>query len=349
MTNLPTTYFGGPDKSKNLLRDILIEHINAVPANGNINWLCYYLNDPIILQALIDASTRGVNVELTLDGRPRSPSINLMCINKISQLNNSSIKINVVKIRPLWEYIGIHWHAHLHSKLYYFSHPAPRVLLGSYNPTAGVVHLSEDSINKIGDHSISHNVLVTVNDQETVKYLKNYISNIQNFWRRMFARVSSTHNISYRSKNWTIDFLPRLHTHPINILLSRKDNNAIVKCAISHLKGPGILRPIKIAMRAGKKIELILESSQRRVPNKQLAFLEKHKIKYYQPKLENNCLMHNKFILYKSDQEHCVMFGSFNWSSRSFMLNHEVVACCYDKKIIDAFETRWDQLTNKII
>lgn len=348
MTSSPTTYFGGPDKSKNLLRDVLVEHINAVPANGSISFLCYYLYDPIIFNALINASKRKVNIELTIDGRPRSPNINQACIDKFSQLNNSLIKISVIKNKPLWEYFGIHWHPHLHSKLYYFSHPTPRVLIGSYNPTAGIEHLDKNSIDKIGDHSISHNVLVAIDEQESVKYLKNYITNIHSFWKRVFARVLPSHNIPYKSKFWTINFLPRLNAHPINTLLSSRDSNATVRCAISHLKGPRTLKPLKIAMKTGKKIELLLESSQRRVPNKYLAFLEKHKIKYYQPKLEQHCLMHSKFILYKSDQKHCVMFGSFNWSARSFLLNHEVIACCYDEQVITAFEARWDQITNNI-
>jgi phosphatidylserine/phosphatidylglycerophosphate/cardiolipin synthase-like enzyme len=344
VTSSPKTYFGGPDKDKNLLRDILVEHIHAVPAGGNISWLCYYLNDPAIFQALIDASKRGVTVIITIDARPRTPSINQACIDQLSQFSNSLIKVIMVKKKLLWEYLGIHWHPHLHSKLYYFSHPTPQILVGSYNPTAGDKHIDKASIEKIGDHSVSHNVLTRVDEQDTVNYLKNYISDMQNYWRRMFARVSATHNTTYQSQKWTIDFLPRLSKHPINALLSKKDNNAKIKCAISHLKGPGTLSPLKTAIKLGKKIELLLESSQRRVANKNLAFLDKHKIKYHQPKLEKNCLMHNKFILYQSDQEHCVMFGSFNWSARSRLLNHEVVVCSHDKEIVAAFEQRWNQI-----
>ena len=160
----------------------------------------------------------------------------------------------------------------------------------------------------------------------------------------MLARLSPTHNVTFHSQKWAIDFLPRLSRHPINTLLSKNDSNTYIKCAISHLKGPGTLKPLTAAVKTGKKIELILESSQRRVPNKHLAFLDKNKIKYYQPKLAKNCLMHSKFILYHSDQEHCVMFGSFNWSARSWILNHEVIACSHDKEIVAAFEQRWQQM-----
>ncbi len=343
-SSLPTTYFGGPDKTKNLLRDTLVEYIKAVPANGHISWLCYYLHDPVIFQTLINASERGVKIDLIFDGRPRSPSINQACIDRFSQPNHSLINLIIVKEKPLWEYLGIHWHPHLHSKLYYFSHPTPQVLVGSYNPTSGKEHIDEASIKKIGDHSISHNVLIKIDDQDTVNCLKGYMLDMQNYWRRTFARILSSHNSTHQSAQWSIDFLPRCGTHPINTLLSKKDSNAKIKCAISHLKGPSILKPLKIAIKSGKKIELLLNSSQRRVPSKHLTFLDKYQIKYYQPKLEEHCLMHNKFILYQSDQEHCVMFGSFNWSTRSRILNHEVIARCYDKEIISTFEQRWNQM-----
>jgi phosphatidylserine/phosphatidylglycerophosphate/cardiolipin synthase-like enzyme len=149
VTSSAKTYFGGPDKSKNLLRDILVEHIQAAPAGGDIQWVCYYLNDPVIFQALIDASERGVSIKLTIDGTARSPSINQACITVLSQLNRYPIKINIVKNKPVWEYFGLKWHAHLHSKLYYFSHPTPHVLVGSYNPTAGTEHINQTSINEI--------------------------------------------------------------------------------------------------------------------------------------------------------------------------------------------------------
>ena len=180
MSSSAKTYFGGPDKTKNLLRDTLVDYIQAVPANGNISWLCYYLHEPVIFQALIDASNRGVHIELTIDGRPRSPDINQACIDLFSQLNHPLIKIMIVKDTPVWEYFGIHWHAHLHSKLYFFSHPTPQILVGSYNPTAGLDDSNHTSIGKIGDHSVSHNVLVKIDDQDSVNHLKNYIADLHN-------------------------------------------------------------------------------------------------------------------------------------------------------------------------
>ena len=341
-------HFGGPDKQKHLLRDVLLQHIQAVPSGGNISWLCYYLNEPILFDALIAASKRGVKIDIIIDGNPRSPEINQLCMETFSASKYPLINIVLANSKPFWEYIGIHWHPHLHSKLYYFSHPTPQVLIGSYNPTAGIEQISECLIEKIGDHSISHNVLVSIHDETTVSLLNNYILGIKNSCKRVFARYLPSHNKTHSYKEndnqWEINFLPRIRMHPVDSLLSKNNDDATIKCAISHFKGLGILKPLKSALKNNKKIELLLESSQRRTSSEHLQFLDQHNIKYYQPKLSNHCLMHNKFILYKSGQEHCVMFGSFNWSARSRLLNHEIIACTHNKDIVAAFENRWDQM-----
>ncbi len=199
-------HFGGPDKQKHLLRNVLLRHIQAVPCDGNISWVCYYFNDPILFDALIAASKRGVKIDLIIDGNPRSPEVNQLCIETFSALKYPLINIIVAKSKPFWEYIGIHWHAHLHSKLYYFSHPTPQVLIGSYNPTTGDEHLSEHLIQKIGDHSISHNVLVGINDKITVSRLHGYILEIKSSSRRAFARYLRSHNTSHNESNGKLIF-----------------------------------------------------------------------------------------------------------------------------------------------
>lgn len=344
MSHVSSSYFGGPDKPENLLRDQLVKHIHAVPSHGKICWLCYYLNDPVIFEALIDAAKRGVEIDLLIDGRARTTSINQPCIDLFSHADHPSIHLHIANDKPFWEYLGFHWHAHLHSKLYFFSHPTPHVLAGSYNPTAGQNVLNPEHIEAIGDHSISHNVLVNIAQKEMVDRLHDYILCMRRPGYRTFSRYTLSHNRTVTASAWRADFLPRIRRHPIDTLLSKTGRNIHVKCAISHLKGPGILKPLKIAIKKTSKIELLLESSQRRVPEKQLEFLERHRIKYYQPRLIKYCLMHSKFILYQSDQEHCVMFGSFNWSARSRLLNHETVICTHDKEVVTAFEKRWQQM-----
>lgn len=257
---------------------------------------------------------------------------------------HSDIKISVVTSKPIWEYIGIKWHAHMHSKLYYFSHPRPHALVGSYNPTTDTQAIDAQLIKKIGDHTISHNVLVNIDNNKILTAILKYFRRIDSKHYRRWPRFCSSDNRIFRDSTWSVNFLPRLVTHPVNLLLKQNDNNAKILCAISHLKGPNIIKPLIKASERGKQIELILDSTQRRVPKKLLDQLELHNIKYKQLNSDQHCLMHNKFIIYKSNETHCVLFGSFNWSIRSWWLNHEIIVTTQDRNIISSFENRWQEM-----
>lgn len=334
--------FGGPDKPKNILRDRLLAEINAVPAKGNIFWVCYYFHDPDLFTALIAAAQRDVKIEIIIDGKPRCPDINQACISLLK--NQANIKLILATTKPLWEYFGLNWHAHTHSKIYYFSHPEPHALIGSYNPTSDAIDSNTDMIEKIGDHSISYNTLVKINDAKLLTNILAYFKQLRSDKARYLARYSKLNNQKINCSTWSMGFLPRISKHPISSLFSSNDDNAIIKCAISHFKGPGMLQTLLRACKAGKKVELILDSTQRRVPKILLTQLEQHNIIYRQLTTSKHCLMHNKFIIYKSDNDHCVFFGSFNWSLRSWWLNHEVIVVSRDKQVITSFETRWQQM-----
>ena len=336
----PEVYFGGPDITKNLLRDILLEQIEITPPQAEILWVCYYLNDAKIIQALINAARRGVAVSLVIDASPRTPAVNQPAIKKLS----ASINITAVKHKPVWQYLGIDWHARLHSKLYYFSAPGRCAYLGSYNPTAGLRADNLHIVEKIGDHALSHNVLVKVQQQALLDVLYQHALTLTNHPKRAFARWLNSRHDRPAIHQWQIFFLPSITQHPIDRLLCQPDSNARVKCAVSHLTGPGVLRPLKKALQLDKKIELLLPFDQRRIAARHLLFLQRHAVSCYQLKSGAHSLMHNKFIIYRSDSRHCVMFGSFNWSARSRLLNHEIIACTYDKNVVAAFELRWRQM-----
>ena len=342
MTTISNTLFGGPDKAKHILRDALLANIAAVPSNGQICWMCYYFNEPALFDALISAAQRGVRIEIIIDANPRCAGINQQCIDTFKKY--PQIKISLAESKPIWEYFGLKWHAHMHSKLYYFSHPTPHVLVGSYNPTAGTDKIKESLIDKIGDHTVSHNVLVNIDDKTLITCLLNYFNLMKFSHNRKWARFNKLNNTSHGTPMWTANYLPNLIKHPINSLFSCNDDVADIKCAISHLKGPNILRPLINASKRGKRVELILDSTHRRISNKQLTQLDQHKIKYLQLTSDKNTLMHNKFIIYKSANEHCVLFGSFNWSKRSWWLNHEIIVGTRNKEIVSAFEARWQEM-----
>ncbi len=338
-------HFGGPDLRKNNLRDVLLQSIDAIPKGGNIDWMCYYLNDTSILNALIEAASRGVAVSLLIDAAPRIPSVNDLSLRYLREHAASKINIIAARKKPVWEYLGLNWHPHFHSKLYYFSHPKPQVYIGSYNPTAEANELSQEIISEIGDHSISHNVLVKITNQEVVTILHKYARNMRQRSFRSGARLHPWHNRAHCAKGWKIQLLPALSTHPIQNLLTTNEE-ADIKCAISHLKGPGIKRLLTAALRSGKNLEVLLESTERRVPRQILSFFDKNKIPYHQPKLPVNCLMHNKYILYKSARESKVTFGSYNWSTRSRYLNHEIIVTTDKQDIVAHFDSRWNRVVS---
>lgn len=341
-------HFGGPDLAKNQLRDVLHASIQQTPGGAEIKWLCYYLNDQIIIDALIEASKRLVNVTLLIDKKPRTPQVNEKIIEQIKKHISPTLKLVLLEKKPFWQYLGIHWHAHFHSKCYYFSAPSPHAYVGSYNPTAGFSELTTEIIKKIGDHSISQNVLVTVREPYIISTLLNYISRIQEKEFINKARILPVQNHSYISKEWQVDFLPRLSNHPVNRLLQAQQKPADIKCAISHLKGPTVK---SILSNASKRhnIELLLDASERRVPQASVTFLHKYKITTHQPKLPANCLMHSKFILHDNGDEQKVMFGSFNWSARSRLLNHEIIMTTSNQQIYNDFYARWVKMTSDTI
>lgn len=339
--------FGGPDLAKNQLRDVLHASIQQTPSGAEIKWLCYYLNDETLIDALIDASRRDVNVTLLIDKNPRTPQVNMRSIEQIKKHASPTLQLVLLENKPFWQYLGIQWHAHFHGKCYYFSGPDPHAYVGSYNPTAGFPELATELINIIGDHSISHNVLVQIKEPHMISTLLDYIDNMQ---KRLFinkARRLPSQNHSYTAEEWQLDYLPRISNHPADKLLTQQ-KTASIKCAISHLKGP-IVKSILSKASKRHNIELLLEKSERRVPQASLDFLHKHKITTHQPTLPDNCLMHNKFILHDNGDEKKVMFGSFNWSTRSRLLNHEIIMTTTNQKIYNDFYARWVKMTNNTI
>jgi phosphatidylserine/phosphatidylglycerophosphate/cardiolipin synthase-like enzyme len=54
--------------------------------------------------------------------------------------------------------------------------------------------------------------------------------------------------------------------------------------------------------------------------------------------------MHDKFVLLSKGEQCWVMFGSFNWTTRSWYLNHEIGAISAEKSLCDRFHARWQEL-----
>ena len=54
--------------------------------------------------------------------------------------------------------------------------------------------------------------------------------------------------------------------------------------------------------------------------------------------------MHNKFILVEKNDHRWVIFGSFNWTARSYWLNYEIGAISTNARLFEAFAKRWEVL-----
>jgi phosphatidylserine/phosphatidylglycerophosphate/cardiolipin synthase-like enzyme len=54
--------------------------------------------------------------------------------------------------------------------------------------------------------------------------------------------------------------------------------------------------------------------------------------------------MHNKFVLVEKGDQRWVMFGSFNWTMRSYWLNYEIGGISANDRFFDAFARRWEVL-----
>ena len=54
--------------------------------------------------------------------------------------------------------------------------------------------------------------------------------------------------------------------------------------------------------------------------------------------------MHNKFVLAEKPGQRWVIFGSFNWTMRSYWFNYEIGAISSNDQLFDAFARRWEVL-----
>ena len=76
-------HFDGPDYRYGNLRKLLIRLVTGTPAGGSIDWVTYYFRDRELASALIDARQRGVDVRLTLSGKPRTSFANDVVIGML--------------------------------------------------------------------------------------------------------------------------------------------------------------------------------------------------------------------------------------------------------------------------
>lgn len=337
-------HFGGPDLPPRRLRDLLEERVHAVPSGGRIDWVTYYFRDRRLAAALLDAGRRGVAVNVTLEGRPRTERANDRGAAALADSGGLGDRFSTVRMWPIPTPSGKLRHPHLHEKLYCFSHPEPVAFIGSFNPSGDDPEEDPAVIEEIRDQDRGHNLLVGFRDPRLVEGLLAHARWIHRTRLPGLLGSLTPANRRLRSGATELVFLPRLGRHPLLRHLGDLGSGARVRIAGSHVKGGGVVRALSGLARRVRSVELVAEHTQRRVPTQVEEQLRSAGIDFGRWNDPEGLPMHNKFVLAEDGERRWVAFGSFNWTTRSFWINREILAISADEDLFSAFDERWKAL-----
>ena len=335
-------HFGGPDRPVGLLRDLLAQRIDAVPAGGSIDWVTYYFRDRRLAAALVEAHRRGVGVRVTLDGHPRTPHANDAVIEMLEAALGQGLR--VVRGRLDGTPLGKIARPRLHEKLYCFSHPSPVAFVGSFNPSSDSPEIEPEVIDVIGDHDRAHNLLVELRDPNLVCDLVDHARSLHAARHGCSDRFVASANHCLRHGSYSIYFWPRARRHPIMELLLNLERGSRVRIAASHISGSSSLSGFCSLAARGVKIEILTGSTHRRVPVEAEQRLTHAGISVRRLVADERIPMHDKFALIETSSRKSTIFGSFNWSEPSYRFNREIGVATEDPLLFEAFAARWDQL-----
>jgi phosphatidylserine/phosphatidylglycerophosphate/cardiolipin synthase-like enzyme len=338
-------HFGGPDQPVGRLRDLLAEHIEAVPAGGAINWVTYYFRDRRLAELFLRAHRRNVNVTVTLEGNPHIPHANHAVVALLSGAQGLGKGFRTVYLPPRLPMPGRkRGNPNLHEKLYCFSHPKPVAFVGSFNPSGDDPEDNPDIINEIGDHNRAHNVLVGISDPALFDGLVNHVRWMHGARHGVFEPFFAEGNRTLRGTNTDIHFLPRAQSHAAAHFLGRFGDGARIRVAASHLNGTTSIKTMLKLARRGAALEILAEPTLRRVSLKAEKRLAEAGIAFRRVTHPEDLPMHNKFVLVEQNYQRWVIFGSYNWSTLSFWINQEICAISSESHLFEAFTERWEVL-----
>jgi hypothetical protein len=319
----PVVHFGGPDRPPRLLRDLLRARIDAVPSGGSINWATYYFRDRDLAQALLAASDRGVAVTLQIEGSPRRAGANdaVLAMLRTHGLRGG-LRVHGAVLQAL--------HAHLHSKIYYFSGPSPSVLVGSFNPSGDV---PEDAavIAEIGDQDRGHNLLVELREKGLASALRDHVAALH----RPCVRLRNARPLKTRDAE--VWFYPRLDVSVVEKALAKA---AAIEGCISHLKQGALVDSMAKAVRRGARVRLLVHDTSRRVPEGTFAALRDAGVEIRRFVHPEGLPLHAKFLL----ADGTAWFGSFNYNPRSRWLNREILLASRHPAIVGALTERFQAI-----
>jgi phosphatidylserine/phosphatidylglycerophosphate/cardiolipin synthase-like enzyme len=129
--------------------------------------------------------------------------------------------------------------------------------------------------------------------------------------------------------------------------LSQINSGARVRVAASHIRAGEAVDVMVGLARRGAALEIIAESTLRRVTPQVEQRLASAGIRFRRIMNSEHLPMHLKFVLVEDNGKAWSIFGSFNWTKPSFRLNHEIAAISSDTALFQAFARRWDVLRNE--
>lgn len=344
LTSPPEVHFGGPDQPVGILRDMLEGRIDAVPANGSIDWVTYYFRDRRLAHALLRAHRRGVHVKVALSRRTRTAQANADVIAILAGKEGIGDGLRLISLPGLPTPVGRGLWSRLHEKLYYFSHPRPIVFIGSFNPSGDVPESRPDIVQEIGEHDCGWNALVGITEPTLVAGLLVHAQRMHSRTPGLFYRFGTESRGVLEASGASIFFWPRLGTHPVLRRLEELSPKAHVRIAASHLSARSAIDVMLRLARRGVRLEILTEPTLRRVTLSAEKRLRDAGVCFTRLASAEAVPMHLKFVLVLDDATQWTAFGSFNWTLPSMHLNHEIAVISSDRRLFDIFAERWAAL-----
>ena len=317
---------------------MLLERIEGLPSGGETVWATYYFRDRGLARALVAASDRGVKVTVRVEEDPRLAGANDAVI---AILREHGLKGGLFAHRGSNDRKGIR--PHLHSKIYYFSHPKPSVLVGSYNPS-GDTPEDESVLAEIGDQDRGHNVLVDLTDPPIVKGLRRAVLSLP----RPLTRWRPLQNLPISGESETVWLYPRLRPLIIERHIGELGKRSRIFGSVSHLKRSEFTDALVSASARGISVRLFVHDTERRVPENVVRRLAAAGVEVARYDRGWRCPLHAKFLVLEQPGSRHVYFGSLNFNKRSRRYNHEVLIRSGDPDAIDHFGTRFDQIAEEV-
>jgi phosphatidylserine/phosphatidylglycerophosphate/cardiolipin synthase-like enzyme len=140
---------------------------------------------------------------------------------------------------------------------------------------------------------------------------------------------------------------PRLRTSIVEPQLSKLGPGDRISGALSHVKPGPFTRALGAAAARGVDVNLIVHDTERRVPEAMLKQLAGQGIRVRRYRHPEGLPVHAKYLLLQGAVHHAAYFGSFNFNTRSRLLNIEILARSADPLVIAGLHARFAALEHE--